>query len=81
MPFAVDLGTLDTTQRHPIGQGIRSLAIDISAPSASRNALPVVASLVTSDCCWAAITAGQAVIRAAATATYENCVVSALDAL
>lgn len=81
--FAVDLGTLDTTQRHPIGQEYTEPTgfIDISAPSASRNAASrgkrvwIYVQIAAGQ----AITAGQAVIRAAATATYENCVVSALD--
>lgn len=81
--FAVDLGTLDLTQYHPIGLEYEEPTgfIDLSCPAASRNAasrgkrtwiyVQIAAGQV--------LTAGQAVIRAAGTSTYENCVISALD--
>jgi len=81
--FAVDLSALDTVQRHPLGTEYEEPTgfIDLSAPSGSRNAVSrgkriwiyvQIASGTT-------LTAGQTVSRAAGTATYENCVIGAVD--
>lgn len=81
--FAVDLGTLDTVQYHPLGlEYVEPTGfIDQSAPSASRNAASRGKRVwkYVQFASGTTLTAGQGVARALGTSTYENCVLSPVD--
>ena len=81
--FAVDLGTLDLTQMSPIGLEYTEPTgfIDLSCPAASRNAASRGKRtwIYVQIAAGTTLAAGNPVIRAAGTSTYENCLISALD--
>ena len=75
--FAVDLGTLDTVQRHPIGQENEEPTgfIDTSAPSASRNAVSQGKRVwIYVEFAAAVVAAGAACARALGTKTLTGIV-------